>query len=391
MDKYDNFHLKLGNNSNRNYRGPYEIKDDNAQLEELYRIYFRNTQEYIQRLNRFIVMIDNVMVEKVIFAITDMIEFSSSVDEFYQNIKPFMNDLKGELTTWQRDARMVLEKKSTLANSNLPSSLSMPSSTMTTTSGTNTSSSVLGSGGGGSNNNVTSTNTFTTSTTNRVPHEKSAYVFRKKMKSMGNPWKRIFMSLQNTILTLMILGKERGTIEILMEINVLLCEFKLMSDPTCFELQTSQKTLIIQVDTEEELKDWIRTFENAKNYALQTTFQKHRSDSSSKGISPTSANSTGISIIDIAIITIYLDVENKEVDFPNSTESTLRSNIDTNNNDNDAIGGNSIANIDESNISVPPLDNLMDRVNYEFHLIFVNAPSNEQVQLCKLSRLYAHK
>lgn len=378
MDKYDNFHVKLGNNSNRNYRGPYEIKNDNVQLEELRKIYSRNLQEYLYRLNRFIVMIDNVMVEKVIFAITDMIEFSSSVDEFYQNIKPFMNDLKNELTTWQKDAQLMLEKK------NIAPAIAENSFVSTSSSQSFSGTSLNVANGLSSNaTGISPSKSVNSGNINRVPYEKSAYVFRKKLKSMGSPWKRIFMSLQSDVLTLTILGKERGNIETIMEINVLLCEFKLIGDSICFELQTSQKTHVIQVDTEEELKDWIRTFENAKNHALQTTSQKHGSlDSSSKRKSGNSE----LFVNNVAISNKEDDENNKirgmdrEKDaetLANSTVSTLESA-----NMNSTIINNST--IDELSLSAPPLDNIMDRANYEFHSIFVNSTSlNEQVQLCK--------
>lgn len=111
-----------------------------------------------------------------------------------------------------------------------------------------------------------------------IGHEKKGFV----MKREKGHFKRIYLILKDVFLFYYFNGRERGEIHRSENIHILLCEVKMvdfMERRFCFEIQSLQTTILLQAETEDEYRDWIRCLELAKTFALK---QENRIEMSEK-------------------------------------------------------------------------------------------------------------
>ena len=104
-----------------------------------------------------------------------------------------------------------------------------------------------------------------------ITRNKEGYLFKRRMKGIGTPWKRVWACIERGHFIISNLSS-RETIETRQELDVLLAEIK-ASDAYdrkwCFEILTTQQTLLVfQAESEDELKDWIKAFQNSKTNTL---------------------------------------------------------------------------------------------------------------------------
>ncbi len=94
-------------------------------------------------------------------------------------------------------------------------------------------------------------------------------------------WIRRWFFVKNGIFSWLVQGSRSGGVEESERIGVLLCSVRPATTEErrfCFEIKTTNHSIIVQADTQPELQDWIGAFETAKQKALQD---------------PTSTNSPG--------------------------------------------------------------------------------------------------
>lgn len=115
--------------------------------------------------------------------------------------------------------------------------------------------------------------------------EKHGHLFRKKTRGIGPPWRLVYVSIEKQLFKLWaanIAPSAPNTATAAnsasddpqaLEVNILLCQIKLYESverACCFEVSTPQRSFIFQAISEDDLMDWLRVFENAKNSAINT-------------------------------------------------------------------------------------------------------------------------
>lgn len=73
---------------------------------------------------------------------------------------------------------------------------------------------------------------------------KEGWVFKRRVKSLASPWKRVFLCIRDGMVAMEMAGRRRGLVEVQGETNVLLCEVRKAEGQErrfCFELFTSQR------------------------------------------------------------------------------------------------------------------------------------------------------
>lgn len=121
--------------------------------------------------------------------------------------------------------------------------------------------------------------------------EKYGYLFKKRTKGIGPPWRLAYLSIENGLFRFWSLSSTNNApntntslaspvivddTDSSIDTNVLLCQIKLYDGfdrACCFEVSTPQRSYVFQALSEEDLMDWLRVFENSKNLAIRPTSQ----------------------------------------------------------------------------------------------------------------------
>lgn len=130
--------------------------------------------------------------------------------------------------------------------------------------------------------------------------EKHGHLFRKRTRGIGPPWRLVYVSIEHQLFRLWtsstasmsnigststtsapnisspLLQDDPQSIQEgnSLDFNILLCQIKLYESverACCFEVSTPQRSFIFQAISEDDLMDWLRVFENAKNAAMKPT------------------------------------------------------------------------------------------------------------------------
>ena len=109
-----------------------------------------------------------------------------------------------------------------------------------------------------------------------VSTTKSGYLFKKKhSKTIVPTWKRVYATVSHGQFSYCSVGKARGQVIYSNEINVLLCEVRITDSAErrfCFEINSAKRYFVFQAENDIDLKNWLETFEVAKNEALKGTY-----------------------------------------------------------------------------------------------------------------------
>lgn len=217
------------------------IREDTFQLFEGRKQYFHQLFSYIARINKFKAGADIFFVEKCLGTASELADFIEAMWAMTAAMKEPASTMRTRLSIWQKDAKaamMGMDQKTTQADDQVRARYS-PDSALEPTKGA----------------------------------EKEGYLMRKRQKGLGPSWKRVFVALKGSLFVQYVMGHRRGSIERSFELHVLLCELRPADADRrhCFEVHTSVKTYIYQAESEENMRDWIRVFENAKNHALRSS------------------------------------------------------------------------------------------------------------------------
>ncbi|PJF19825.1 hypothetical protein PSACC_00439 [Paramicrosporidium saccamoebae] len=217
------------------------IREDTFQLYEGRRQYFQQLFSYVMRINKFKTGADIFFVEKCLSTASELGDFIQAMWSMMEAMnKPAMT-MRTRLGAWQKEcksAMLKLDQKSAGALEQVRLKYS-PEAPLDPTKGV----------------------------------EKEGYLCRKRQKSLGLSWRRVFVAIKGGIFIQYLTGHRRGTIEKSFEMHVLLCELRPADADRrhCFEVHTSMKTYVYQAESEEDMRDWIRVIENAKNHALRSS------------------------------------------------------------------------------------------------------------------------
>ena len=91
-------------------------------------------------------------------------------------------------------------------------------------------------------------------------------------KPARTSWIRRWFFVKNGIFAWLVQGSRSGGVEESERIGVLLCNVRVASQEDrrfCFEVKTKDISIVLQAETQQELKEWIDTFEAAKEKALE--------------------------------------------------------------------------------------------------------------------------
>jgi hypothetical protein len=224
------------------------VREDTFQLYEGRRQYFQQMLAYVVRICKFKTGADMFFVEKCLGTVDELTEFTGAMAAMIEAMGMPMTTMKGQLTEWQKEAKMLvgkLEKNTAAALARVKAKYS-PGSPFEPTKGV----------------------------------EKEGYLFKRRQKGLGLGWKRVYVAIRGDVFIQFSPGPKRGTVESSFAMNVLLCEVRPADADRryCFEVHTSRKTFCYQAESEEDLRDWIRVFDNAKNHALRGTIGGSNSD-----------------------------------------------------------------------------------------------------------------
>lgn len=109
---------------------------------------------------------------------------------------------------------------------------------------------------------------------NEKSHEKHGYVFMKTAvdKSPKPVWVRRWMFVKNGIFGMLVLSPSGTFVQETDKIGILLCNVKYTPNEDrryCFEIKTSDFTMVLQAETLVELKSWLKVFENERNRIME--------------------------------------------------------------------------------------------------------------------------
>ncbi len=107
------------------------------------------------------------------------------------------------------------------------------------------------------------------------PFEKHGWLFMKT--TVGKPsrtiWVRRWAFVKNGLFGLLMLSPTKTYVQETGKIGVLLCNIKISNDEErryCFEMKTSENTLILQAETFQELRSWIIVINAEKKRAIES-------------------------------------------------------------------------------------------------------------------------
>lgn len=215
------------------------IREDAFQLYENRKSYYQHLFSYVVRINKFKMGADLFLVDRCLETVGQLDEFSNALSEMLSAVRKPAGQVKSKLLAWQNDIKLSmarLEKEGREQFESVRTRYS-PDAPFEQSKGA----------------------------------QKSGHLFLRKQKGLGIGWKRVYLSIANGTFFQQSLGRMRGTVDTSLEINVLLCEIRQADSDRrhCFEVQTSQKSYMYQAESEEDMRDWIRAFESAKNHVLR--------------------------------------------------------------------------------------------------------------------------
>lgn len=195
---------------------------------------------YVGKINKFKLAADIFFTEKCITTTDRLFHFADIMKDMISLLNQPAHAMKSKLTSWQKQAKILSESaeqeiKELAKNS---SAIFNPDAPYEQTCGAS----------------------------------KEGYLYNRKQRGLAQIWKRAYVVIQGGKLSIYdSQTKHRGVIEKVFETEILLCEIKLpdVDRRYCFEIKTSWKSNVFQAESEQELRDWLRVIENAKNHALQ--------------------------------------------------------------------------------------------------------------------------
>lgn len=215
------------------------VREDTFQLYEGRRTYFTQLLAYIVRMSKFKTGADMFFVEKCLGTIGELKEFTHALNAMVEAMGMPAAAMRTQLSIWQMEAKSMAARMDRNTNEALEivRVRHSPDAPYEVTKGV----------------------------------EKEGYLFKRRQKGIVVSWRRVYVTIKDGLFIQWTMGPRRGTIERSFGINVLLCELRPadVDRKYCFEVHTAHKTFCYQAESEEDLRDWIRVFENAKNHALQ--------------------------------------------------------------------------------------------------------------------------
>lgn len=216
------------------------IREDTFQLYDGRKQYYQQLFNYITRINKFKKGADMFFVDKCLGTIESLRDFTNVFGMMVEALKGPAQSMRTNWLGWQKEVNLMISKMEFQARDSLAwiSAKHSPDAPYDITVGIS----------------------------------KQGHLYRKRQKGIGLGWKRVWLTLTDDYLvTECTQGRNRGVIEKNFELHVLLCEIKPWDGDRrhCFEITTSRRLLVYQAETEEEMRDWLRVFENAKTHALQ--------------------------------------------------------------------------------------------------------------------------
>ncbi|KAI1005217.1 hypothetical protein K3495_g3001 [Podosphaera aphanis] len=115
--------------------------------------------------------------------------------------------------------------------------------------------------------------------------DKHGWLFLKVTsgKPARTSWVRYWFYVRNGIFGWLIQGSQSGAVEESERIGVLLCSVKpaVQEDRRfCFEVKTNNQAILVQAETQNQLMEWLKAFECAKNKILEVNAKSFRSPGS---------------------------------------------------------------------------------------------------------------
>ena len=96
--------------------------------------------------------------------------------------------------------------------------------------------------------------------------EKRGFLFERKQ---SKSFVRVFCAIENGKFTISSYGKQRGYFAVSEPLDVILCEVKVIENVDkrfTFTVISAKKSFVFQAESEEEMNDWMKTFETAKKH-----------------------------------------------------------------------------------------------------------------------------
>lgn len=217
------------------------IREDTYLLYEGRKQYYDHLLTYVQRINKFRRGADLFFVDKCLGTMETLRDFACSFSALVEAFKAPSRAMRMRLTIWQREAKQLATRMENQAKEamTIVGLRHSPDAPYRATEGV----------------------------------VKRGHLYRKRQKTIGPGWKRVWLCINNDCLVAEYFsgGRRRGQIERSYELHVLLCEIKPWDGDRrhCFEVATSRRSLVYQAETEEDMRDWLRVFDNAKAFALQ--------------------------------------------------------------------------------------------------------------------------
>lgn len=177
-------------------------------------------------------------------------------------------------------------------------------------------------------------NAHTLAMTDETSVEKHGYLFMKTSGKKSKPtWVKRWVFIKNGVFGLLLLSPCKTYVQESDKIGVLLCNVKYTSNEDrrfCFEVKTIDQTIVFQAETFNDLKSWLKVFENER----MRVFQEAKDDPSKKIIASgryppmiTELASTINSVVDRELTnTMLTDLSNGQVIASSSLSSHLESN-----------------------------------------------------------------
>lgn len=149
-------------------------------------------------------------------------------------------------------------------------------------------------------------NSKTLSDVNETATEIHGYLFMKTWtdRSAKPIWVRRWAFIQSGVFGFLVLNPSQSSVQETDKIGVLLCNTKYSPNEDrrlCFEVKTMDTTLILQAETLDELKSWLKVFDNSRNRIINETDPMHDLFTLASGRYP-------------PLVTEFLDVANTVTD-----------------------------------------------------------------------------
>lgn len=235
-DKYENTLVRF-NAINKSKELPL-VREDAFQLYESRVQYFQILFTYVAQINKFKNAADLFFTEKCAMTTEQLVQFMSAMYQVLCSMRPPAFAIKNKMSSWQKDVIAL----HTTAEQELQKELEITKLQVSPDSPFQHSKGI----------------------------DKEGYLNKKQQRGIGQAWKRVYLVLKDGNISQFTNSKSRGVTEKSFDIDVLLCEIRVTDTDRryCFELRTTQKSHVYQAETEEDMRDWMRTLENAKSNAL---------------------------------------------------------------------------------------------------------------------------